>query len=182
MHAVLTTSLSFEQCQHRLSIAIDLDSAWSVASQPRSVYGSISGTSFRLRRRSFTRISGRAIPWTSDPYRPFLEGEFFERESGTEIRCATHKALSINVFTSIWFIGLFSIGSIMMIVCLGAIITGDTSNIQGNPWVGVFAPPLLGILGWLRIAYANAQGEHDSTYLLDFLHRTLEAVVVTQHR
>jgi hypothetical protein len=137
MHAILKTNLSREQCQLRLSTALASDSAWSISSPQREIYGRINGTSFRLHKRSFG----------GDPYRPFLEGEFIQYGTGSEIRCTTRKALSIDLLTSIWFIGLFCIGGLMMIGSLWAIITNDTHNVQGNPWVGVFAPPGLRLFG-----------------------------------
>jgi hypothetical protein len=151
----LISPLSREECVRRLRSKID--PAWG-----GTVVGSVSETSFRLRKRIYYRNS----------FQYSLSGKLIDDNGQTRLHCRIGLHPFVRAFLVVWFGGV-------LIGCVAVTIQMANGLMHGslptNGWPGAAIPFLMLAGGFALVTAGKYFARDESAFLLDFLHRSLDA-------
>jgi hypothetical protein len=148
------TRLSVEECQQRLSTALD-QWRWSWNFRPdKPVIGKVSGYHFQMYKRIYYRNS----------FMPILYGELIPTSHGTYVRGSFRLHMLVALFLIVWF------GGITFILCpnVEAVLSGN------DPWLDLAIPVGFLIFGALVVWIGSLLEKPSQAYVIAFLRRTLD--------
>jgi len=148
------TRLSVEECQQRLSAALD-QWRWSWSFRPdKPVIGKVSGHRFQMCKRIYYRNSFMRI----------LHGELIPTPQGTYVRGLFRFHMLVILFLIVWF------GGITFILCqnVGTVLSGN------EPWLALAIPVGFLIFGALVVWIGSLLEKPSQAYVISFLRRTLD--------
>jgi hypothetical protein len=166
----LRTDFDTEECRRRLIESIDLDqrTIFSLSGYKGSkpVIGRIEGYQFCLHKRQY---------WHND-FAPQFYGNLWSQDRGTIIEGYFDMQRWTKMFMRIWLGFALVVGIPLFLFSFSDLFFGS-SNMNGDPRIGLLVPPSLVLFGILLPKLGLWLGRYDEQCILEFLQRTLVAGV-----
>ena len=164
----LHTDFDAEECRRRLIESIDPErrTIFSLSGYRGSkpVIGWIEGYQFYLHKRRY---------WHNDFASQFY-GNLLPQDRGTLIEGYFDVPRWTKIFMRIWLGGVLLLGSPIFVLSLLDLLPGR-GYVEGNPRIGLLAPPCMVLFGVLLPKFGLWLGRHEEQFILEFLERTLVA-------
>ena len=171
----LLSPLSPTECAARISSTASSGSSWFGSRRDPStsepIIGRVTGSSLWLRRR---------IAYNNS-FQIFFRGELRAEGGGTRIIGTFAMSGFVQVFMSVWLVGVVLLGGIIFVATLASFAPGSSVHVHGdNLYMGLIIPPVMfcGGVGMLLLGRFLARNE--PRIITESLARVVNGKIVIQ--
>lgn len=164
----LHTDLGIEECQRRLTEAVDFPQrtliSFSGYRGSKPVLGRIEGQRLELRKRKYYR----------NDFAPVFFGIISRQARGTSIEGHFDSPRWIKIFWGFWSAFVFLLVTPIFFLIAREILLGRVPLV-GSTYLGLLGPPFILFVGAFMPLFGRWIGRNEEKFLLEFLRRTLAA-------